>query len=355
MSSAPTSHPEPHPGSEPVPLSVLDLSPVTSGRPPASALHDSVALARAVEGLGYRRHWVAEHHSSPAVVSAPAVLVGAVAAATSTLRVGAGGIMLPNHSPLQVAETFRALEALHPGRIDLGLGRAPGTDGRTALALRRSRQALAADDFDEQYAELRGYVEGFAPGHPFAGITAMPTGVPLPPVWVLGSSDHGARVAAALGTGYAYAGHFGVLDPAEPLRTYRESFVPSPQRAAPHALLSVAAVVAADADRAEELARAATLATVRLRLGAPAPLPTPEEAAAHRWTLAERNTAGRLGDHLLAGTAQDVAGRLAQLARRTGADEFLVVTNVHDQAERVASYELLAQAWPAAWAAARAA
>ncbi|MEZ0493568.1 LLM class flavin-dependent oxidoreductase [Kineococcus sp. TBRC 1896] len=339
----------------PVPLSVLDLSPVASGRPPASALHESVALARAVEALGYHRHWVTEHHSSPAVVSAPAVLLAALAAATTTLRVGAGGIMLPNHSPLHVAETFRALEALHPGRVDLGLGRAPGTDGRTALALRRSRQALAADDFAEQYAELRGYVEGFAPAHPFAGTTAMPTGVPLPPVWVLGSSDHGARVAAQLGTGYAYAGHFGALDPADPLRAYRDSFVPSGPRRAPHALLSVAALVAADAGRADELARAATLATVRLRLGAPAPLPTPEEAAAHRWTLAERNVAGRLGDHLVAGTAPDVAGRLARLALRTGADELLVVTNVHDPAERAASYALLAQAWPGAWAAARAA
>jgi luciferase family oxidoreductase group 1 len=329
---------------------VLDLSPVASGRPPAAALRESVDLARAVEGFGYHRYWVAEHHGSPAVVSAPAVLLTAVAAATSTLRVGAGGIMLPNHSPLQVAEIFRALEALHPGRVDLGLGRAPGTDGRTALALRRSRQALAADDFTEQYAELRGYVEGFAPGHPFTGITAMPTGVPLPPVWVLGSSDHGARVAAELGTGYAYAGHFGTLDPAEPVAAYRSAFRPSAHRSAPHALLSVAVVVAADADRAAALARAATLATVRLRLGAPAPLPTPEEADAHRWTLAERNTAGRLGEHLVVGTGEQVARRLADLALRTGVDELLVVTNVHDPAERAASYELLARAWPTALA-----
>ncbi|MEZ0163793.1 MsnO8 family LLM class oxidoreductase [Kineococcus sp. LSe6-4] len=348
MSPAPPSGP----AAPRVPLSVLDLSPVVSGRPPAAALRESVELARTAERLGYHRYWVAEHHSSPAVVSAPAVLLATVAAATTTLRVGAGGVMLPNHSPLQVAETFRALEALHPGRVDLGLGRAAGTDGRTALALRRSRQALGSEDFAEQYAELRGYVEGLPPGHPFAGITAMPTGVPLPPVWVLGSSDHGARVAAALGTGYAYAGHLGTLDPQVPLRAYREAFVPSPARAEPHAVLAVAAVVAADAGRAADLAHAATLATVRRRLGAAAPLPSPQEAAAHRWTLAERTTAGRLGEHLLAGTAEDVAGRLARLARRAGADELLVVTPVHDPAERAASYALLAGAWPGALAAA---
>jgi luciferase family oxidoreductase group 1 len=177
-----------------VPLSVLDLSPVTSGTPASAALHRSVDLARAVEALGYERYWLAEHHNVASIASSnPAVLIATIAAATTRLRVGAGGIMLPNHSPLAVAETFRALEGLHPGRVDLGLGRAVGTDGRTALALQRSRQALALDDFEEQLAELHGYVDGFAPGHPFAGIRAQPDDVPLPPVWLLGSSEHGVR------------------------------------------------------------------------------------------------------------------------------------------------------------------
>ncbi|WP_432514050.1 LLM class flavin-dependent oxidoreductase [Kineococcus sp. SYSU DK001] len=327
-----------------VPLSVLDLSPVTTGSPASTALRRTVDLARAVEGLGYHRYWVAEHHGSPAVVSAPAVLIASIAAVTTTLRVGAGGIMLPLHSPLQVAETFRALEALHPGRIDLGLGRAAGADGRTARALVRT----PGREFGEQLADLHGHVAGFAPGHPLAGIAATPTDVPLPPVWLLGSSDHGAQLAAALGTGFAYAGHFGALDPADVLGRYRQGFTPSPRpglgRSAPHAVLTVAVVVAERAERAAELAHAARLAAVRSRLGAPAPLPTPEEAAAHRWTLAERNTAGRLPP-LVSGTAGEVVPRLAGLVERTGADELMVVTDVHDPAERVRSHELLARAW----------
>ncbi|WP_344478691.1 LLM class flavin-dependent oxidoreductase [Kineococcus aurantiacus] len=329
----------------PVPLSVLDLSPVLSGRPPSAELRASVDLARAAERAGYHRYWVAEHHNSPAVVSAPAVLVATIAAATTTLRVGAGGVMLPNHSPLQVAETFRSLEALHPGRVDLGIGRAPGTDGRTALALRGSREALVRDDFEDRLAELRGHVDGFEPGHPFAGVVAQPTDVPLPPVWLLGSSDHGARVAAALGTGYAYAGHFGTLDPVPLLRAYRAGFAPSRWRSQPHAVLAVSVVVAPTAQRAAELAHAATLATVRLRLGAAGPLPTPEEAAAHRWTLAERNAAGRLEPRPVVGTAGQVVPVLADLVDRSGADELMVLTQVHDPAERALSYELLAREW----------
>ncbi|WP_432543922.1 LLM class flavin-dependent oxidoreductase [Kineococcus sp. SYSU DK002] len=333
-----------------VPLSVLDLSPVTTGSPPSAALRRSLDLARAAEGFGYHRYWVAEHHGSPAVVSAPAVLIASIAAATTTLRVGAGGIMLPQHRPLHVAETFRALEALHPGRIDLGVGRAPGADGRTATALRRAAgpDGDRARDVREDLADLHGHVEGFVPGHPLAGVTAMPTDVPLPPVWVLGSSDHGAQLAAEQGTGFAHAGHLGTVDPADVLERYRRAFTPSARpgrgRPTPYAVLTVAVVVAERAGRAAELAHAATLAAVRSRLGAPAPLPTPQEAAAHRWTLAERHTAGRLPP-LVAGTPGEVVPQLAGLAARTGADELMVVTEVHDPAERTRSYELLARAW----------
>jgi luciferase family oxidoreductase group 1 len=329
-----------------VPLSVLDLSPVTSGTPASAALRRSVDLAREVEALGYERYWLAEHHNLASTASPnPAVLIGAVAAATTTLRVGAGGVMLPNHSPLAVAETFRSLEALHPGRVDLGIGRAVGTDGRTALALQRSRQALALDDFEEQLAELHGYVDGFPPGHPFAGVRAQPDDVPLPPVWLLGSSEHGSALAARLGTGYAYAGHFGSAEPVQVLRSYREGFVPSPRWPRPHAVLTMAVVVAETPERARALAEATTLATVRLRLGSPGPLPSPEEAAAHRWTLAERNTAGRLGSRLVAGTPAEVVPRLRDLVERTGADELMVLTQVHDPAERRLSHALLAEGW----------
>src|SRR5690349_13340832 len=209
-------------------LSVLDLSPVPSGRTAAEALANTIDLARHAEALGYARYWLAEHHNAAGLASpSPEVMIGHVACATSRIRVGAGGIMLPNHAPLKVAETFRVLEGLHPGRIDLGIGRAPGTDQLTAFALRRSREALAANDFPQQYSELLGYVDGFAEGHPFAPIVAQPTDVALPPVWILGSSLYGAQAAAAYGTGFAYAGHFGEADPCEPVRLYREGLRPS--------------------------------------------------------------------------------------------------------------------------------
>src|SRR4051794_21569405 len=226
-------------------LSVLDLSPVPSGSSTSAALRETVELGRTVERAGYRRMWLAEHHGIPSVASSsPEILIGAVADATSTLRVGSGGIMLPNHSPLKVAETFRALGGLHPGRIDLGLGRAPGTDPRTAIALRRSRDALTADDFPEQFSELRGYVDGFPADHPFAGIVAIPDDIPLPPVWILASSYYGGQAAAAFGTGVAYAGHFGGADPREATRIYRQQFPPSDAAGAPdpHLVLPAAAL-----------------------------------------------------------------------------------------------------------------
>ncbi len=331
---------------DPVPLSVLDLSPVPSGTLASAALHRTVQLARAAERFGYHRYWLAEHHNVPSVASsAPEVLIAAVAGATTTLRVGAGGIMLPNHAPLKVAETFRVLAALHPGRIDLGLGRAPGTDGRTALALRGTREPHRGDDFADRYAQLLGHADGFPAGHPLAGVRAVPADVPLPPVWVLGSSEHGAHAAAALGTGYAYAAHFGTADPATALRTYREGFRPCAQRARPHAVLTVGAIVADDDERAGALLRAQQLATAHLRLGRPGPLPSPEEAAAHAWTAAERHVADGAPGVVLAGTPGDVAGRLRELVRTTGADELMVVTQVHDHAERERSHELLAREW----------
>ncbi len=196
-----------------VPLSVLDLSPIPSGRPASQALHDTVALAKATESYGYQRFWLAEHHNIGSVASsAPMVMIATVAAATSTIRVGSGGIMLPNHAPLAVAESFRVLEGLHPGRIDLGLGRAPGTDQLTAYALRRGR--VDGDEFPQQFSELLAYVDGFPDEHPFKPLRAIPDDVPLPPLWILGSSLYGGRAAAAFGTGFAFAGHFGSADPA---------------------------------------------------------------------------------------------------------------------------------------------
>jgi luciferase family oxidoreductase group 1 len=329
-------------------LSVLDLSPVPSGTPTSAALHETIELGKTVERAGYRRMWLAEHHGIPSVASSsPEILIQAVASATSTLRVGSGGIMLPNHSPLKVAETFRALEGLHPGRIDLGIGRAPGTDPRTAIALRRSREALTADDFPEQFAELRGYVDGFPEEHHFAGIAAMPNDVPLPPVWILASSYYGGQAAAAFGTGFAYAGHFGGADPGQATRIYREQFRPSDAAGAqdPHVILAAAVMCHEDPERARAMGRAHALSMARLRTGNPGPLPSPEEAMAHDWSPAELQIEQSMASKMTAGTPDEVRDDLERRAREADADEVMLVTPIHDIAERRRSYELVAQAF----------
>ncbi|MDD7965603.1 LLM class flavin-dependent oxidoreductase [Actinomycetospora lemnae] len=327
-------------------LSVLDLSPVPSGTPTSAALHETVELARTVERAGYRRMWLAEHHGIPSVASSsPEILIGAAAGATSTLRVGSGGIMLPNHSPLKVAETFRALAGLYPDRIDLGLGRAPGTDPRTAIALRRSREALTADDFPEQFSELRGYVDGFPADHPFAGIVAVPDDVPLPPVWILASSYYGGQAAAAFGTGFAYAGHFGGADPGEATRIYRQQFRPSDAAGAqdPHVILAAAVMCSEDAERARAMGRAHALSMARLRTGNPGPLPSPEEALAHDWSPVELQVEQAMASKTTAGTPAEVRDDLERRAREADADEIMIVTPIHDAAERRRSYELIAE------------
>ncbi|WBQ05641.1 LLM class flavin-dependent oxidoreductase [Kribbella sp. CA-293567] len=331
---------------EPIPLSVLDLSPVPTGTRPSQALHETLELARSTEAAGYHRFWLAEHHNISSVVStSPEVMIAAVAAATTSIRVGSGGIMLPNHSPLKVAETFRVLGGLYPDRIDLGIGRAPGTDQRTALALRRSREALSADDFPEQYTELRAYAEGFPAGHPFAPISAQPDDIPLPPVWILGSSAYGGQAAAALGTGFAYAGHFGNLDPAGVIGAYRDQFRPSAEQAEPHAILALAAIVAETEERAEALSLANQLSMLRLRSGRPGPLPSPEEASAYPWSDGERAAVEEWAGLVAVGTPDQVVEELTARAHSAGADELIITTNIHNPAERRNSYDLLARAW----------
>ena len=335
-----------------IPISVLDLSPIPSNASASQALRETVELARAAETAGYRRYWLAEHHNIASVTSsAPEVMIAAVAAATTTIRVGSGGIMLPNHAPLKVAETFRALAALHPGadgagRIDLGLGRAPGTDPRTAIALRRSREALTADDFPDQYAELVAYVDGFEPDHPFHGIVALPDDVGLPPVWILGSSYYGAQAAAAFGTGFAYAGHFGGADAGQASRIYRQHFRPSDASGSqePHVILGASAICHPDRERARALGAANALSMARLRTGTPGPLPTPEEAAAHDWTPAERQVAEAMASKVSVGTPDEVAEDLLRKAHEADADELMITTAIADPLERRRSVELVAEA-----------
>src|SRR5918998_404987 len=261
-------------------LSVLDLSPVSSGSNGAQALHNTLELAQLTDRLGYERYWLAEHHNLPSVASsAPEVMIGHVASETSRIRVGAGGIMLPNHAPLRVVETFRVLESLHPGRVDLGIGRAPGTDPVTATVLRRSRDGQGADDFPQQFSELLAFSgDGFPEDHPFRSVVAMPSDVGLPPIWLLGSSGYSAKAAGEMGLGYAFASHFSPVDPAPPMQAYREYFASSEGFPGPHSILAASVVCAEYPEEAERLASSMGLAWVRLRTGNPGPLPSPDEA-----------------------------------------------------------------------------
>jgi len=328
-------------------LSVLDLSPVGSGSDAARALRNTLELARLADRLGYERYWLAEHHNLPSVASpAPEVMIGHVAMETERIRVGAGGIMLPNHAPLKVAETFRVLEALHPGRIDLGIGRAPGTDPVTASALRGPRGAAGADDFPEQFGELLAFSgDGFPEDHPFRSVSAAPEGVDLPPIWLLGSSGYSARAAGEMGLGYAFASHFSPVDPTPIMRAYREHFRPSDRFAEPHAILA-ASVICADTDeQAEELASSMGLAWVRMRTGKPGPLPSPEEAMSYPYTPGERRLLESYRSMQVIGSVPVVRARLEEIAGRTAADEIMVTTMVHDHGERLKSYEKLADAF----------
>jgi luciferase family oxidoreductase group 1 len=326
-------------------LSVLDVSPVSSGSNGAQALRNTLELARLTDRLGYERYWLAEHHNLPSIASsAPEIMIGHVANVTERIRVGAGGIMLPNHAPLKVAETFRVLEALHPERIDLGIGRAPGTDPVTATALRRSQDGLEAEDFPQRFGELLAFSsDGFPEDHPFRSVVAMPSDVGLPPIWLLGSSGYSARAAGQMGLGYAFAAHFSPADPAPALLAYRESFEPSESFERPSAILAVAVICGETDKHAEMLASSMELAWVRMRSGNPGPLPSPEEALAYPYTPAERRLAEAYRFMQVVGDPRTVRARIEELAEHTAADEVMVTTNVYDHPERLRSYKRLAE------------
>ena len=326
-----------------IPLSVLDLAPVGSGFPSSQALRNTPELGRLADRLGYTRYWVAEHHNLPSVAStSPEILIAHVAAATSRIRVGAGGIMLPNHAPLLVAESFHTLEALHPGRIDLGLGRAPGTDPVTLQALR----PFDGEQFPSLLAELLALSRGEMPeDNLFRSIRVIPDDVALPPIWLLSSSGASAKLAGSLGVGYSFASHFSPTPPGPAIRAYRESFQPSAQFPEPHAILGVAVICAETDERAEHLAWTMNLAWVRMRSGRPAPLPTPEEAKAYPYTPQELAAIRDYQDLLIAGSPAAVRARIEAIVEETGADEVMVSTMIHSPEERLRSYELLAEAF----------
>ncbi len=323
-------------------LSVLDVAPISANSSPGGALRNSLDLVQVAERLGYTRYWVAEHHNMPGIASSsPAVLIGHLAQVSNHMWVGAGGVMLPNHSSLAIAEQFGMLEALHPGRIDLAIGRAPGTDGLTARALRRAH--VDVDEFPEQLHELIGYFTGtFSEGHPFASIAATPARGLLPAMWMLGSSGFGAQVAGALGWPFAFAHHFSPGNTLPALELYRVHFKPSERLSEPYAMIAVSVLAAESDERAEYLAGSGRLGFLRLRTGRPGPFPSPEEAAAHQFTPAEHAAIdGWTSSHIIGGPETVRAGLLA-LRERTGANELMITTNAYEHADRVRSYEIVA-------------
>ena len=324
-----------------VPLSVLDLSPVAAGTTSGQALRQTTELARRTEELGYRRFWVAEHHNMPAIASsAPAVLIAHLAAATSRIRVGSGGVMLPNHAPLVVAEQFGTLEALHPGRIDLGIGRAPGTDQLTALALRRTMEGLSAEAFPEELADLIGLFTGADPG---ARITATPGRGDMPAIWLLGSSGFSAQLAGLLGLPFSFAHHFSSANTVPALALYRQSFRPSRWLERPQAMVAVSVICADTDEQARWLSGPAALSFLQLRAGRPQPLASPAEAAAYPYSDGEREFAAERFAGQAVGSPETVSRQLAQLIDRTGADELMLTTMVYDISDRIRSFELVAE------------
>ena len=326
--------------------SVLDLAFVTTATGPTEALGNTVALAIEAEALGYHRYWTAEHHNLASVAaSSPEVLIARIASQTTRLRVGSGGIMLPNHAPLMIAERFKTLEALFPRRIDLGIGRAPGTDPVTSYALRRHQSEGADDEFLLRLQELLLFETGeFPDRHPFRQIVAQPADAPLPPVFLLGSSDYGGALAARMGLGFAFAHHFASHDAVGPMRAYREGFTPTGWREGAHAILAIAAVAAETQADAEFLAGSADLNTVRRLRGTYRPLPSPEEAAAHIFSPedAALRTANRA--RLFVGTPDRIAAALRPLLASTGASEVMITCPMFDFEARLRSYRLLADA-----------
>ena len=324
-----------------VPLSVLDLYPVTRGASPTSAIHDSTDLAKRVDALGFTRYWIAEHHNMPNIASAaPEVLIDHIAHVTKRIRVGAGGIMLPNHTPLRVLEIFRTLEALHPGRIDLGLGRAPGTDPVTSAALRRTRE----NDVNERLAELIAFAtKTFPPGHPFADVEAMPSDAPIPPIWMLGSTSAGANIAAQLGVGFAFAGHFSMSEAAHAVEVYRDRFEPSPTMPRPYLIMAVSVICGETDEQAEDLSLAHRVAIGRMATGEKGPFPSIEEARAHRFTREELAIIDRFMKGAIVGGPERVKAGLEQVAKEMGADELMISTLTPQHRDRVASYERVAK------------
>ncbi len=321
-------------------LSVLDLFPVEDGVPASRVIQQSVQVAQRAEALGYQRYWIAEHHNTPGIASsAPEVLIAHVAGRTKSIRVGAGGMMLPNHTPLHLVEMFRTLEALYPGRIDMGIGRAPGTDQLTATALQRGSAPV-----NQQIAELDAFLRAsFPQDHAYSRIVTMPNDVTPPPFWMLGSTDAGAQIAAALGVGFAFAGHFSLEHASVALSRYHQEFKASALLAAPRAILALS-VICADTDaRATELAAPMRRVYARMLKGRFATFPSVASALAEPLSLQDEQATRGQWSNMILGTPERVRDRLLQLCEQLRPDELMISTNVTHPEERLRSFELLAK------------
>jgi len=323
-----------------IPLSVLDLAPIVEGGDAATSFRNSLDLARHAERLGYRRFWLAEHHNIPSVASAAtSVLIAHVAGGTSTIRVGAGGIMLPNHSPLVIAEQFGTLASLFPGRIDLGLGRAPGSDQVTARALRRSPEA--ADSFPQDVLELMAYFRATEPGQ---AVRAIPGAGLDVPIWILGSSLFGAQLAAAFGLPFAFASHFAPTMLEQALDSYRSRFQPSEQLERPYTMLGVNVFAAESEAEARRLFTSLQQAFINLRRGRAGPLKPPAEDFESSLAPFERAMLADMLSFSVVGTREQVRVGMASIVERTGADELMVASQIYDHAARLESYTIAAEA-----------
>ncbi|MFF2049993.1 LLM class flavin-dependent oxidoreductase [Leifsonia sp. NPDC058194] len=332
-----------------IPLSVLDLASRPAGGTNADAVGGTIRLAQAAERLGYERFWVAEHHGMPAIASsAPAVLIAGVAAATARIRVGSGGVMLPNHAPLVVAEQFGTLRALYGDRIDLGIGRAPGTDGATAMALRRSEQGLGVDDFPQQLLDLFGFFYGgMSDANPLHTITAVPGLGDAPQVWLLGSSGFSAQVAAALGLPFAFAHHFAGENTEAALDLYRSKFEPSDLLDEPHTMIAVNVVADEDPQTVRALSLPGQLSFLRMRQGQKPQPVSVEEAMAYEFSPLEEEFIAARNARQAIGTPDEVRSRLDALLGSTGADELMVSSGAATVEGRIHSLEIVSELYPA--------
>ena len=327
-------------------LSVLDQSPIRSGGTATDAIRETLTLAETSDRLGYARYWLAEHHGLGVGSASPEILIEAVASRTSNIRVGSGGVMLPHYSPLKVAENFRMLEALHPGRIDLGVGRAFGGDALTAQALGTDVHRQVADAYPEQIMDLYGYLSDSLPeDHPYHGVKAVPGGDTMPELWVLGSSDAGATYAADAGWSFCFAHFINPIGGLDAMRNYRRRFEASPFLPAPRGMIAISATVANTSEEAERLCWSRWYLRVVGQRGRRTGVPSPEEAMAFDYTPAEREYIDFMRDNSIHGDPATVKARITALAAEYEVDEVMVVTITHDFAARVRSYELLAEAF----------